>query len=40
MLVNRRGKVTKTDGIRMPDDRKIKNLEKGKSYKYLGGTGK
>ena len=28
--------MTKTDGKRMPDDREIKNLEKSKSYKYLG----
>ena len=40
MLFMWRGKVTKTDGIRLPDDRVIKNLEKGKSYKFLGGTGK
>ena len=26
MLVMWRGKVTKTDGTRMPDDREIKNL--------------
>lgn len=38
MLVIWGGKVTKTVGIRMPDDREIKNLEKGKSYKHLGGT--
>ena len=36
MLVTWGGKLTKTVGIRMPDDREIKNLEKGKSYKYLG----
>ena len=36
MLVMWRGKVTKTEGIRITDDREIKNLEKGKSYKYLG----
>ena len=36
MLVMWRGKVTKTDGIRMPDDRDFYNLEKSKSYKYLG----
>ena len=36
MLVMWRGKVTKTDGIRMTVDREIKNLKKGKSYKYLG----
>lgn len=36
MLVIWGGKVTKTVGIRMLDDREIKNLENGKSYKYLG----
>ena len=36
MLVTWGGKVTKTVGIRMLGDREIKNLEKGKSYKYLG----
>ena len=36
VLVLDRGKITKTDGIRMPNDREIKNLERDKSYKYLG----
>ena len=36
-LVIKRGKVTNSEGILLPDGRKIKMLARGKSqYKYLG----
>ena len=35
-LAIRKGKVIATERIKLPDDREIKNLEKGDSYKYLG----
>ena len=35
-LAIRKGKVVATEGIKLPDGREIKNLEKGDSYKYLG----
>ena len=35
-LAIRKGKVVATEGIKFPDGREIKKLEKGDSYKYLG----
>ena len=34
-LMLRRGKVTASDGIELPDGREIKSLDEGSSYKYL-----
>ena len=34
MLVMKRGKVTKSDGIRLPDDRVIKSIHEENGYKY------
>ena len=31
-----RGKVMKSDGIRLPNDRVIKSIHKDSSYEYLG----
>ena len=36
MLVTKRGKIIKLDGIELPNDKVIKSLEEGESYKYLG----
>ena len=36
MLVMKRGKVTKSDGIRLPDDGVIKYIHQESGYKYLG----
>ena len=36
MLVMKRGKKTKSDGIMLPDDTEIKSLKDGEGYKYLG----
>ena len=36
MLVMKRGKIVKSDGIQLPNGKVIKSLEKGESYKYLG----
>ena len=36
MLVMKRGKKIKSDGIMLPDDTVIKSLKKGEGYKYLG----
>ena len=36
MLVMRKGKIVKSDGIQLPSDKVIKSLEEGESYKYLG----
>ena len=36
MLVMKRGKIIKLDGIELPNDKVIKSLEEGESYKYLG----
>ena len=36
MLVMRKGKIVKSDGIQLPNDKVIKSLEEGESYKYLG----
>ena len=35
-LVLKRGKITKFDGISLPDGRCMKGLIKGAGYKYLG----
>ena len=35
-LVLKRGKITKFDGISLPDGRVMKGLIEGASYKYLG----
>ena len=34
-LVMKRGKIAKSDGITLPDDRTIRNLKEDESYKYL-----
>ena len=34
-LAIRKGKVVASEGIKLPDGKEIKNLEKGDSYKYL-----
>ena len=36
MLVMRKGKIVKSDGIQLPNDKVIKSLEEGESYKDLG----
>ena len=36
MLVMKRGKIIKLAGIELPNDKVIKSLEEGESYKYLG----
>ena len=36
MLVMKRGEIIKLDGIELPNDKVIKSLEEGESYKYLG----
>ena len=36
MLVMKRGEMTKSDGIRLPDDRVIKSIHEENGYKYLG----
>ena len=36
MFVIKRGKMVKSDGIKLPDDIAIKSLKEGKGYKYLG----
>ena len=36
MLVMRKGKIVKSDGIQLPNDKVIKSLEEGEGYKYLG----
>ena len=36
VLVMKRGKVTKSDGIRLPDDRVIKSIHEENGYRYLG----
>ena len=32
----KRGEIIKLDGIELPNDKVIKSLEEGESYKYLG----
>ena len=36
MLVMKKGRIVKSDGIQLPNDKVIKTLEEGQSYKYLG----
>ena len=36
MLLMKRGEIIKLDGIELPNDKVIKSLEEGESYKYLG----
>ena len=36
VLVMKRGKVTKADGIRLPDDRVIKSIHGENGYRYVG----
>ena len=36
MLVMKKGKIGKSDGIEIPSDKVIKSLEEGETYKYLG----
>ena len=36
MLITKKGKIVKPDGIQLPNDKVIKSLEEGESYKYLG----
>ena len=36
MLVMEKGKIVKSVGIELPDDKVIKSLQEGESYKYLG----
>ena len=36
VLLMKRGKVTKSDGIRLPDDRVIKSIDEENGYRYLG----
>ena len=36
MLVMKKGKIVKSDGIQFPNDKVIKSIEEGESYKYLG----
>ena len=36
MLVMQKGKIVKSVGIELPDDKGIKSLQEGESYKYLG----
>ena len=35
MLVMKRGKIVKSVGIELPNDKVIKSLQEGESYKYL-----
>ena len=36
MLVMEKGKIVKSVGTELPDDKVIKSLQEGESYKYLG----
>ena len=36
MLVMKKGKIVMSDSMRLPNDKVIKSLEEGESYKYLG----
>ena len=36
ILVIKKGKIVKSDGIELPNDKVIKSLEEGESYKYFG----
>ena len=36
MLIMEKGKIVKSVGIELPDDKVINSLQEGESYKYLG----
>ena len=36
MLVMKKGKIVKSDGIQLPNGKVVISLEEGESYKYLG----
>jgi hypothetical protein len=36
MIVLKRGKLVMSDGIKLPDAKEIKSMNKGDGYKYLG----
>ena len=36
ILVMEKGKIVNSDGIQLPNDKLIKSLEEGESYKYSG----
>ena len=36
MSVMKKAKIMKSDGIKLPNNKVIKSLEEGDSYKYLG----
>ena len=36
MLAMKKGKMVRSDGIQLLNDKVIKSLEEGESYKYLG----
>ena len=36
MLVISKGKIVNSEGIELPNDKVIKSLEEGESYKYFG----
>ena len=38
MLMMKKGKIVKSDGIELPNERAIKSLEKVESYKHLGAS--
>ena len=37
-IVLKRGKLVKSDGIKLPDGKEMKSLNEGDGYKYLGVT--
>ena len=37
-IVLKRGKLVKSDGIKLPDEKEVKSLNEGDGYKYLGVT--
>ena len=36
VLITKRGKMTQSEGITLPDDTNIRSLKEGEGYKYLG----
>ena len=36
VLIIKRGKITQSEGIALPDDTNIRSLKEGEGYKYLG----
>ena len=36
VLIIKRGKMTQSEGITLPDDTNIRSLKEGEGYKYLG----